>query len=122
MHGIGGWLLAIIFMLAHAVEETSFPCPDEHGCLDNCWAAHQLFTTANFSTNSKILAFFTGGLNTQIEHHLFPHICSIHYPSLSKIVRKTALNHDLPYLELSFIAALKSHQKFLWKMGQQEVV
>ena len=122
MHAIGGWLLAIIFMLAHAVEETSFPCPNEEGCLENSWTVHQLCTTANFATDSRVLAFFTGGLNTQIEHHLFPHICSIHYPALSQIVKKTALSYDIPYLELSLASALKSHQNFLWKMGQQEPI
>ncbi|MDX2304962.1 MAG: acyl-CoA desaturase [Microscillaceae bacterium] len=120
MHFIGGWLLAIIFMLAHAVEETHFPNPDSEGSIEHCWTVHQLYTTANFSSRSKVLAFITGGLNTQIEHHLFPNICSVHYPALTVIVRETAQLHKIPYYESSLASALVSHQRFLWKMGNQD--
>ncbi|GAB4395530.1 MAG: acyl-CoA desaturase [Microscillaceae bacterium] len=118
MHAVGGWCLAMIFMMAHAVENVHFPEPDVDGYLENCWAAHQLYTTANFGTRSRWLAFFTGGLNTQIEHHLFPHICSIHYPALSEIVRATAQEHGLPYQEASLSEALRSHHQFLKQMGE----
>ncbi len=120
MHYIAGFTLAIIFMLAHVVEETHFPVPDTSGNLEDSWAVHQLYTTANFSPKSRLASFLTGGLNLQIEHHLFPNICSIHYRNLSKIVRKTAKEFDFPYYEGSFSYMVGSHFRFLKKMGREK--
>ncbi|RYE38239.1 MAG: acyl-CoA desaturase, partial [Sphingobacteriales bacterium] len=72
-----GLVLGLVFQLAHVVEGTEFPQPDTHGNIEEAWAAHQLMTTANFSGDSKIAAFLCGGLNRQIEHHIFPKICHI---------------------------------------------
>ncbi len=120
MHFFAGITLALIFMLAHVVEQTHFPQPDSQGSLENSWAVHQLYTTANFSRKSKIALFFTGGLNLQVEHHLFPHVCSIHYRDIAPIVEATARDHNLPYLyNTTFWSALGSHVRFLKKMGQQ---
>ena len=121
MHFIAGFTLAIIFMLAHVVEETHFLVPDADGNMENSFAVHQLHTTANFSSESWLAGFLTGGLNTQIEHHLYCHICSIHYPALSKIVRETAKEYNHPYYESSFADAIRSHVRFLKKMGREEV-
>ncbi len=121
MHLISGMYLALIFMLAHTVEETHFPVPEESGVLHNDWFVHQLSTTANFCTGNPVAAFFTGGLNQQIEHHLFPNICSTHYPSLSRIIKETANEYNVPYLQNpTFISALKSHVHFLRKLGREE--
>ena len=84
--------MAVIFMLAHVVEETHFPLPNEKGNIDNCWAIHQLYTTADFGKENNILSFFCGGLNFQIEHHLYPRICHVHYKPLSDIVKKQQKN------------------------------
>lgn len=119
MHAVAGFFLAIIFMLAHVVEETHFPIPDQTGRMENSWAVHQLYTTANFSGNSPIAAFLTGGLNQQVEHHLFPNVCSIHYPALGKIVKETAREFNHPYFELSFPEALSSHVRFLKRLGRE---
>ena len=120
MHYVGGFSVAIIFMLAHVVEEAHFLNPDESGQLEHSWTVHQLFTTVNFSTDSWLAAFLTGGLNSQVEHHLYPNICSVHYPQISKIVRKTAKEYGFPYLESSFIGAVGSHFRFLKKMGAEK--
>ncbi|WP_316793494.1 acyl-CoA desaturase [Pedobacter frigoris] len=115
-----GLVLGLVFQLAHVVEGTSFPSPDQKGNIEEAWAEHQMRTTANFSVNSKITAFFCGGLNRQIEHHLFPKICHIHYPQIGKIVKETALEFNLPYIEsTTFSAALVSHYKTLRRLGKE---
>ncbi|WP_338791492.1 acyl-CoA desaturase [Bernardetia sp. MNP-M8] len=120
MHAVSGFFLAVIFMLAHVVEEAHFFLPNEEGNMENSWAVHQLYTTANFSEKSEFMAFITGGLNQQVEHHLFPNICSIHYPALSKIVKQTAAEYGHPYLTADFPTAVASHVRFLKKMGREE--
>jgi linoleoyl-CoA desaturase len=121
MHLAEGLVLGLVFQLAHAVEETDFPEPDQEGSMEESWAVHQMHTTANFSRKSKLAAFFCGGLNFQIEHHLFANICHIHYPALSPIVERVALKHGIPYHDNpTFFDALKSHYRILKKMGQED--
>lgn len=123
MHLAEGLVLGLVFQLAHVVEGTDFPLPDEKGNIEEAWAVHQMRTTANFSSNSRWAHFFCGGLNMQIEHHLFPKICHIHYPAISHIVRNTAKEYNLPYIENpTFAAALQSHYRMLKKMGTAEPV
>ena len=118
LHYIAGVILTIIFQLAHVVEKVEMPLPSNLGNMKNSWAIHQLFTTSNFSTNNKILNWFSGGLNFQVEHHLFPKISHIHYKKISKIVKKTALEFNLPYNEYRTTRdAIKSHFNFLKLMG-----
>jgi len=86
--------------------------------MDITWWMH---TTANFSRNNKLAAFFCGGLNFQVEHHLFANICHIHYPALSPIVERVALKHGVPYHNNpTFFDALASHYRILKKMGQED--
>lgn len=121
MHFVSGFYLAIIFMLAHAIEEVNFPLPNQNNDVRNDWATHQMYTCANFASESRLAGFLTGGLNQQIEHHLFPNICSIHYRPLARIVRETAHEFGLPYYELpSFSNAMGSHVRFLRRMGKEE--
>lgn len=119
MHAAKGIVLGLVFQLAHVVEGTDFPVPDQQGNVLNAWAVHQLYTTANFAPKSSIAAFLCGGLNRQVEHHLFPKVCHIHYPAISGILKQTALEYGLPYLENeTFLSALVSHYKVLKQMGQ----
>src|SRR5690606_2828212 len=75
-----GIVLSMIFQLAHIVEETAFPIPVQPANkIQDEWALHQLRTTANFATKNKVITWFTGGLNYQVEHHLFPRISHVHY-------------------------------------------
>jgi len=91
--------------------------------MQDAWAVHPLQTTANFAPRSGLASFFCGGLNRQIEHHLFPRVCHIHYPALAPIVRQTAREFGLPYLENpSFGAALRSHYRLLRRLSQPAVV
>lgn len=118
MHYVAGLILSIIFQLAHVVKEADMPLPEESGTMKNTWAIHQLFTTVNFGTKNKIMNWFTGGLNHQVEHHIFPNISHVHYTKISKIVRETALEFNLPYNEYKTTRkALIAHFKHLKEMG-----
>lgn len=114
LHFAQGLVMGLVFQLAHLVEETALPIPNKDGNIEDAWAEHQMKTTANFSSKSKLAAFLLGGLNRQIEHHLFPKISHIHYPAISKIIKETAETYKLPYIENNtFFAALKSHYNIL---------
>ncbi|GAB3245023.1 acyl-CoA desaturase [Hymenobacter seoulensis] len=123
LHFVEGLVLGLVFQLAHVVEGTSFPEPTDQGEIQEAWAVHQLRTTANFSPRSAVAGFLCGGLNRQIEHHLFPRICHIHYPAIAGIVRQTAQEFGLPYLEnASFAGALRSHYRMLHQLGRPKAV
>jgi linoleoyl-CoA desaturase len=110
--------LSFVFQLAHIVENVQFPNGDETGKLENHFVAHQLKTTANFSTHSRLAHFLFGGLNYQVEHHLFPHVCHIHLHELSPIIRKAVEQMGLPYHENpTALIALKSHFRTLKRFG-----
>jgi linoleoyl-CoA desaturase len=118
MHVIAGFILAIIFQPAHVIEGTEFPLPDESRMLENDWAVHQLHTTTNFGNNSKWFSWYVGGLNFQIEHHLFPNICHVHYRKIATIVQSTAHEFGLPYKSSkTFFGALIGHGRLLKKLG-----
>ena len=122
MHFIGGVILTVIFQLAHSVEETSFPVPNAAGVVENDWAIHQMNTTVNFSRKNKWLSWYVGGLNFQVEHHLFPKISHVHYPKIAAIVEKTAQEFNVPYLvHPSFGHALRSHFTTLKRFGMPEM-
>lgn len=117
-----GFVLGLVFQLAHIVEELQFPEPSEAGQMEDAWAAHQMRTTANFGRTSFLTSFFCGGLNMQVEHHLFPKVCHVHYPAISEIVKQTAVDYGLPYHEnKSFATALVSHYKVLKKFGKEQL-
>ncbi len=119
MHLVCGVIISVVFQLAHVVPEMNFPMPDEKGQMEDDWTIHQLKTTANFARENKILSWFVGGLNHQIEHHLFPNICHIHYNAISKIVKETAREFNIMYLEIpSFRQAVKLHARELKVLGQ----
>ena len=118
---VSGFFLATVFQLAHVVEGAHFVAPptdDGPVKIESEWAVHQVSTTANFATKSRITNWFLGGLNFQIEHHLFPRISHIHYPKISKIVRETCREFNLNYLENPTVfLAMKSHLLYLKRIG-----
>ncbi|MDA0196845.1 MAG: acyl-CoA desaturase [Bacteroidetes bacterium] len=121
-HFVQGLTMAIVFMLAHIIEGTSFPEPGPDGKIDMAWADLQMYTTSNFAINNPVVNYLCGGLNFQIEHHLFPKVCHIHYSKISRIVRQTAKDHKLPYLEQkTFFGAIASHTRLLKKFGAPSV-
>jgi linoleoyl-CoA desaturase len=122
MHYLAGFILAIIFQPAHVIEGTEFPLPDDNDMLEYNWAVHQLFTTTNFGQKSRWFSWYVGGLNFQIEHHLFPNICHVHYNNISKIVQSTTKEFGLPYKSArTFVGALYSHLRLLKQLGVKPV-
>lgn len=118
MHFIAGLILGLIFQPAHVMETSEFPMPNQDMTIENTWAVHQMNNTANFGNKNFFLNWYAGGLNFQIEHHLFPNICHIHYKKISKIVKQTAKEYGIPYNELpSFTSAVWNHAKMLRKLG-----
>lgn len=118
LHLTAGLILGIIFQLAHVVEETDHPTPNEENMIDEHWMIHEMVTTNNFARKNKLLSWYIGGLNYQIEHHLFPKVCSIHYPEISHIVEKTAIEFGIPYNHHdTFREAIASHFRTLKKFG-----
>lgn len=114
-----GLTLTVIFQLAHIVENVAFPLPNAEGKIENSFLYHQLATTSNFAMNSKLVSFLFGGLNFQVEHHIFPHICHIHLSKIAPIVQATTKEFGLPYhANPSFFAALRSHFRTLKKLGR----
>ncbi len=120
-HLVAGLILSLVFQPAHVVEETAFPQPNGENNMEDVVAVHQLKTTNNFGNKSKVLTWLIGGLNFQIEHHLFPNICHVHYPALSKIVQEKAKKYGLPYYQQpTFAAAIADHARMLKKLGQMD--
>ncbi len=121
MHFFAGLVLTVIFQLAHTVEGTTHPLPNEKNEILNDWAIHQMNTTIDFAPKNKLLSWYIGGLNFQVEHHLFPKICHIHHVEISKIVRQTATEFEIPYLiNDKFSDALMAHVNALKRFGKQE--
>lgn len=119
VHLTAGLILGVIFQLAHVVEDTEHPTYDETGLVHNAWLVHELETTNNFARRNKILSWYIGGLNYQIEHHFFPKVCHVHYPEISHIVKRTAEKYGFPYHEHdTFAAAVSSHYRTLKKFGR----
>ncbi|RYY36731.1 MAG: acyl-CoA desaturase [Sphingobacteriaceae bacterium] len=115
-----GFCISVVFQLAHAVEETNFPVPCvETNKIEEEWAIHQISTTANFATRNKVISWFLGGLNFQVEHHLFPGISHIHYPQINKLVKETCTEFNVAYFEhRTMVQAFFSHLVYIKKLGQ----
>jgi linoleoyl-CoA desaturase len=115
-----GVVLSVVFQLAHCVEEADFPMPDPAtGKMETDWAIHQVQTTVDFSRRNRVLSWFVGGLNFQVEHHLFHRICHVHYPALSKLVESVCQEFGIRYAEnKSVLAAMASHFRWLQRMGR----
>jgi linoleoyl-CoA desaturase len=119
MMAAAGFTAAVVFQLAHVVEGPAMPRPDGAGVLADDFFVHQLRTTANFAPGSALATALTGGLNHQVEHHLFPRICHAHYPALAPIVEKCAREYGVPYhVNPTFLSALASHARILREVGQ----
>lgn len=117
---VAGFVLSIVFQLAHTVEHTHFPMPDEvTDKMEDEWAIHQIKTTANFATGNRLISWLVGGLNFQIEHHLFPKISHVHYPQISKIIKQACKEFGVEYVEYpKFSQAVVSHVAYLRQMGK----
>lgn len=117
---VQGVALSVVFQLAHCVEEASFPMPSpESGRMESAWAVHQVETTVDFARGSRLLSWLVGGLNFQIEHHLFPRICHIHYPAISSVVEQTCHDFGVRYVaHETLFGGIRSHYRLLREMGR----
>ena len=123
MHFTTGLAMTLVFQTAHVMPECEYPLPDDGGQHEHSWVVHELLTTTNFGPKSKVFSWFIGGLNYQVEHHLFPKICHVHYPKLSRIVAQTAREFNVPYnSQKTFIGAVVQHFKMLYQLGHMEAV
>ena len=123
MHFTSGLILTTIFQTAHVVTSSDYPRPDETGSMENNWAIHQLFTTSDFAPKNRVLSWLIGGLNYQVEHHLFPNISHVHYRKLAPLVRETAKKYNLPYhVQPTFFHALADHGRMLRRLGREPAV
>jgi linoleoyl-CoA desaturase len=114
-----GWTLGTVFQLAHCSGEAEFPIEPAERRLTTDFATHQLETTVDFAPKSRLVTWFCGGLNFQVEHHLFPKVCHVHYPALSLIVADVAARHGLRHRSQPTLAlALGSHYRHLRSMGR----
>lgn len=118
--GVMGVILSVVFQLAHCVEEANFPEPAPGTLrMESSWAVHQVQTTADFARGSRVLSWLLGGLNFQIEHHLLPQVCHVHYPALSPIVEAVCKEYGVRYSSHPTMwAGIVSHYRWLRRMGQ----
>jgi linoleoyl-CoA desaturase len=119
---VQGLALSIVFQLAHCVEDAAFPMPAaETGRMTDSWAVHQVQTTVNYARGNRLLSWYVGGLNYQIEHHLFPRICHLHYAAISPLVEQTCREFGVRYVaHATFWGGLASHFRWLRRMGLPE--
>jgi linoleoyl-CoA desaturase len=123
MHMTAGFILGVVFQLAHVVEGPEHFTSKNGDTMEDAWVVHEMKTTANFGRNNKLLCWYVGGLNFQIEHHLFPKVCSIHYPAISPIVEQVAKEHGIPYHQHPTLKeAVASHLRMLKALGRPETV
>jgi linoleoyl-CoA desaturase len=120
---VAGMVLSVVFQIAHCVEEATFPLPRrDTGRIEHAWAIHQAETTVDFARSGRIVAWLVGGLNFQIEHHLFPRMSHVNYPAISRLVEETCREWGITYAEhSSFRAGLASHFRWLRRMGASEL-
>lgn len=123
MHFVTGLLVSIVFQIAHIMPSTEFPLPNEAGLMKKNWYRHQFATTSNFSPKSKLLFWLIGGLNYQVEHHVLPDVCHIHYKKITRIVEETAEEYGMPYhVKKSVFHAIQDHIKMLKFLGNEQRV
>ena len=117
-----GLALSIVFQLPHCGEESAFPVPvDETGRMDSAWAVHQVQTTVDYAQRNPVVTWFAGGLNFQIEHHLFPRICHVNYKAIAPVVEQTCREFGVRYVtHPSFRAGIASHYRWLRRMGRPD--
>ena len=119
MHLVSGLVLSIIFQTAHVMPDNTYPLPDADGHMNSNWMIHQMSTTSNYAPSSRIFSWLVGGLNYQVEHHLFSNICHVHYRRISAIVKETAAEFGVDYRSRkSFLSALSDHARMLYHLGK----
>jgi linoleoyl-CoA desaturase len=116
----GSLVIILVLLSTHVGEDANFPEPNEEYVLPHSWSFHQVLTAADFGTNSATINLLFGGFNHHVIHHLFPHICHVHYPQLTPILIKVAEKYNYPYRSKKYLlSAVFSHFKLLKRNGEQ---
>ena len=112
--------ITMILLSTHVGENANFPEPDSNGLMPHSWSHHQMITAGDFATESFMVTHLFGGFNHHVIHHLFQHICHIHYPDLTKILIKVSKKHSIEYHSVKYLVpAVFSHFKLLRNNGRQ---
>lgn len=120
MHLVAGTIMSLIFQMAHVVEGPAQAIPNAEGKIGDSLIVHQLKSTADFSKNNKWISWYVGGLNFQVEHHLYPKVCHVHYPAIARIVETTTREFKIPYhVYETFGQALRAHLLTLKRLGRE---
>ncbi len=106
-----------VLIISHMSDYVDHPIPDSNNKLNVSWAKMQLTTCVDYGVNSRFFRWTLGGFNTHAVHHLFPDVCHVHHRALVPIVRELAEKYEIPYIEISYAEAVRSHFRFLKKMG-----
>jgi linoleoyl-CoA desaturase len=115
----GSLVITLVLLSTHVGEDANFPEPNSENILPHSWSYHQVITAADFGTKSHTINLLFGGFNHHVIHHLFPHICHIHYAQLTPILIETADKYGLPYRSKKYLAAaVLSHFKLLKRNAQ----
>jgi linoleoyl-CoA desaturase len=116
-HISAGMLLSLIVVLGHCVEGPHYVQPDEDGMIHNSWMQHEWDTTSDCATDSRLLHWISGGLNTHLAHHLFPKLCHCHYYEITRIIKSHCAEYNIHYPHYPFVSAIASHFRFLKKQA-----
>ncbi|MBL7812054.1 MAG: acyl-CoA desaturase [Bacteroidetes bacterium] len=119
MQCITGFFLSLVFLCSHIVPLCNYPLPDKGNRMESHWLVHEMHTSANYAMCGKWFTWFVGGLNFQVEHHLFPHVCHVHYPALSVLVKDAAEKYGVPYNSYRYFStAIRAHARMLKSLGK----
>jgi linoleoyl-CoA desaturase len=119
----GSLVITMVLLSTHVGEDACFPEPDKNGVLPYSWSYHQVITAADFGTQSWLLNQLFGGFNHHVIHHLFPHICHVHYPAMTPILKEFSAKYNLPYRHKKYLlAAMFSHFKLLFRNGKKQEI
>jgi linoleoyl-CoA desaturase len=118
-----GFTLAMMFQLAHCVDNADVAGPEVERRGDQ-FAAHQLRTTVDVASPLPVVGavfrWLCGSLDHQIEHHLAPGLPHTIYPRLADQLREACDQHGFAYgLHPGVFAAIGAHARWLRTMGRR---
>jgi linoleoyl-CoA desaturase len=118
MHMAQSVFLLFTFFITHHVENTRYPVTDEKGYINCSWLMNQVKSSNDFYPFSRVANFIFGGFNNHVAHHLFPHIRSIYYPALNRILYNILNEHGIVPNQTTYLGGVRSHLRLLEKMSR----
>eukprot|EP00818_Percolomonas_sp_WS_P001012 CAMPEP_0117437580 /NCGR_PEP_ID=MMETSP0759-20121206/1596_1 /TAXON_ID=63605 /ORGANISM="Percolomonas cosmopolitus, Strain WS" /LENGTH=530 /DNA_ID=CAMNT_0005229215 /DNA_START=29 /DNA_END=1619 /DNA_ORIENTATION=+ len=116
---VGSEILVCMFQVNHVTDKAEMThCDEDTFEVPHDWASFQIRGSTDFAPGSWFWNHFSGGLNHQIEHHLFPSMSHVHYPAIQPIVEQTCEEFGVPYRYYdTFWDALRGHFRVLWRLS-----